>query len=85
MLSISFLAMLRQRDGLAARALARLNVDPHEVERRVERELEKLPKILSPYGMGSQVYITPRTQRLVKRAEEEANRLGDQYVGLDHC
>lgn len=79
-----FLAMLRQRDGLAARALARLNVDPHEVERRVERELEKLPKILSPYGMGSQVYITPRTQRLVKRAEEEANRLGDQYVGLDH-
>ncbi len=79
-----FLAMLRQRDGLAVRALTRLNVDPQEVARRVERELEKLPKILSPYGTGTQVYITPRTQRLVKRAEEEANRLGDQYVGLDH-
>ncbi|MGB9737537.1 ATP-dependent Clp protease ATP-binding subunit [Chloroflexus sp.] len=79
-----FLAMLRQRDGLASRALTRLNVDPQEVERRIERELEKLPRMLSTHGISGQVYITPRTQRLVKRAEEEANRLGDQYVGLDH-
>ncbi|GIV91095.1 MAG: ATPase [Chloroflexus sp.] len=79
-----FLAMLRQRDGLASRALTRLNVDPQEVERRIERELDKLPRMLSTHGISGQVYITPRTQRLVKRAEEEANRLGDQYVGLDH-
>ncbi|MCS6883055.1 MAG: AAA family ATPase [Oscillochloridaceae bacterium] len=79
-----FLAMLRQRDGLAARALARLNVDPELVAQRVERELEKSPKVYGQYGLGNQVYVTPRTQRLVKRAEEEANRLGDQYVGVDH-
>ncbi|WP_298820421.1 ATP-dependent Clp protease ATP-binding subunit [Chloroflexus sp.] len=79
-----FLAMLRQRDGLAVRALTRLNVDPLDVERRIERELEKLPRMLSSHGISGQVYITPRTQRLVKRAEDEANRLGDQYVGLDH-
>jgi len=79
-----FLAMLRQRDGLAARALARLNVDLELVAQRVERELEKSPKVYGQYGLGNQVYVTPRTQRLVKRAEEEANRLGDQYVGVDH-
>ena len=79
-----FLAMLRQRDGLATRALARLNVDPELVAQRVERELEKSPKVYGQYGLGNQVYVTPRTQRLVKRAEEEANRLGDQYVGVDH-
>ncbi len=79
-----FLAMLRQRDGLATRALARLNVDPELISQRVERELEKSPKVYGQYGFGNQVYVTPRTQRLVKRAEEEANRLGDQYVGVDH-
>ncbi len=79
-----FLAMLRQRDGLAPRALARLNVDPETISQRVERELEKSPKVYGQYGFGNQVYVTPRTQRLVKRAEEEANRLGDQYVGVDH-
>jgi ATP-dependent Clp protease ATP-binding subunit ClpC len=79
-----FLAMLRQREGLTGRALERLNVDVEMVAQRVERELEKSPKVYGQYGYGSQVYITPRTQRLVKRAEEEAARLNDQYVGTEH-
>ncbi|NJL05353.1 MAG: AAA domain-containing protein [Chloroflexaceae bacterium] len=79
-----FLAMLRQREGLTGRALARLNVDTEAIVQRVERELEKSPKVYGQYGYGNQVYVTPRTQRLVKRAEEEANRLNDQFVGVDH-
>jgi ATP-dependent Clp protease ATP-binding subunit ClpC len=79
-----FLAMLRQKEGLAIRALTRLGVDPEAVSQRIERELEKSPKVYGHYGYGNQVYVTPRTQRLVKRAEEEANRLNDQYVGVDH-
>ncbi|NWG19044.1 MAG: AAA family ATPase [Chloroflexi bacterium] len=79
-----FLAMLRQREGLAIRAIERLGVDGEMVAQRVERELEKSPKVYGQYGYGNQVYITPRTQRLVKRAEEEANRLNDQYVGIEH-
>ncbi len=79
-----FLAMLRQRDGLTNRALARVGVDTDTIAQRVERELEKSPKVYGQYGYGNQVYITPRTQRLVKRAEEEATRLNDQYVGIEH-
>jgi ATP-dependent Clp protease ATP-binding subunit ClpC len=79
-----FLAMLRQRDGLTARSIERLGVDSDMVGQRVERELEKSPKVYGQYGYGNQVYITPRTQRLVKRAEEEAARLNDQYVGIEH-
>ena len=79
-----FLAMLRQREGLTNRALGRLGVDTDTISQRVERELEKSPKVYGQYGYGNQVYITPRTQRLVKRAEEEATRLNDQYVGIEH-
>ena len=79
-----FLAMLRQREGLSSRALSRLAVDTDTIAQRVERELEKSPKVYGQYGYGNQVYITPRTQRLVKRAEEEATRLNDQYVGIEH-
>ncbi|NJN66609.1 MAG: AAA domain-containing protein [Chloroflexaceae bacterium] len=79
-----FLAMLRQKDGLTVRALARLNIDPDAVIQRIERELEKSPKVYGHYGYGNQVYVTPRTQRLVRRAEEEATRLSDTYVGVDH-
>src|SRR4030095_8066664 len=73
-----FLAMLRQREGLTGRALDRLSVDVEMVAQRVERELEKSPKVYGQYGYGSQVYITPRTQRLGKRAGKETPRLNDQ-------
>ncbi len=79
-----FLAMLRQREGLTTRAITRLAVDADLVAQRVERELEKSPKVYGQYGYGNQVYITPRTQRLVKRAEDEATRLNDQFVGIEH-
>ncbi len=79
-----FLAMLRQHDGLTGRTLERLGVDVEMVVQRVERELEKSPKVYGQHGLSHQVYITPRTQRLVKRAEEEAARLNDQYVGTEH-
>ncbi|MBC8075763.1 MAG: AAA family ATPase, partial [Chloroflexales bacterium] len=79
-----FLAMLRQKDGLTGRALELLTVEPEVVAQRVERELEKSPKVYGQYGYGNQVYVTPRTQRLFKKAEEEANRLSDQYIGTEH-
>ena len=79
-----FLALLRQSDGIAGRVLGRLSVNVESVIARVERELDKSPKVYN-YGYPQQsVYVTPRTQRLVKRAEQEAERMGDQYVSTEH-
>ncbi|MCX6015044.1 MAG: AAA family ATPase [Chloroflexales bacterium] len=78
------LALLRQKEGLAGKALTKLGVDVEQVTQRVEYELEKSPKVYGQNIYGNQVYITPRTQRLVKRAEEEAQRLNDQFTGIEH-
>lgn len=79
-----FLALLRQKDGLAVKALQKLGVDSDVVAQRVEYELDKSPKVYGQNIYGNQVYITPRTQRLVKRAEEEAQRINDQFTGVEH-
>jgi len=79
-----FLALLRQRDGLASKTFAKLGVDIEQITQRVEYELEKSPKVYGQNIYGNQVYITPRTQRLVKRAEEETQRLNDQFTGIEH-
>ncbi|HZG68366.1 MAG TPA: AAA family ATPase [Herpetosiphonaceae bacterium] len=81
-----FLAMLRQPKGLTQRALEKLGVVPDEVQRLAERELDRAPKSFGgQYGYNvSQVYLTPRAQRLMKRAEQEADRLQDQYIGTEH-
>jgi ATP-dependent Clp protease ATP-binding subunit ClpC len=79
-----FLALLRQKDGLAVKALQKLSVDSDVVAQRIEYELDKSPKVYGQNIYGNQVYITPRTQRLVKRAEEEAQRINDQFTGVEH-
>ncbi|MBV9792036.1 MAG: AAA family ATPase, partial [Chloroflexi bacterium] len=81
-----FLAMIRQSKGLTQRALEKAGVDALEVARLVERELERAPKAYgNQFGYNTaQAYLTPRTTRLLKRAEQETERLQDKYVGTEH-
>lgn len=79
-----FLAMLRQPQGIAGRLLERLDTDAEAVAQRVEHDLEQQPKLYGQRSGDDPVYITPRVQRMVKRAEEESARLKDPLVGVEH-
>jgi ATP-dependent Clp protease ATP-binding subunit ClpB len=75
-------AMLEQADGLAPRILQRLDSSPEAMQLRLERELERLPKVT---GQGAgQAYYTQRIGRLFERAKEEAERLKDEYISVEH-
>src|SRR4028119_2208206 len=78
-----FLAMLRQSKGLTQRAFEKMSVDALEVARLVERELDRAPKAYgNQFGYNTaQAYLTPRLTRILKRAEQEAERLQDKFVG----
>jgi regulator of replication initiation timing len=78
------LALLRQPEGQIARALERLGVDAAAVARQLEQELMKAPKVYGQHRSDQHIYITPRTQRLLKRAEAEAARGGDRSIGVEH-
>ena len=78
------LAMLEQEDGVAGKVLEKLGVDVRTVQRQVERELARRPSVqVSGGGMG-QIYITPQAQKVFELAEEEAQRLQDTFIGVDH-
>jgi ATP-dependent Clp protease ATP-binding subunit ClpB len=77
-------ALLEQERGLAASILTRAGSPVDVLKRRVEQELERLPKVSSPSGGADQVYITGRLNRLLTQAEDEAKRLKDQYISVEH-
>src|ERR687887_2500138 len=74
------LVLLQQDEGVVPRLLEKLGISPVEVQRTLEAELDKLPKI---YG-GTQLSMSPRLRRIIQRAFEEANRLADEYVSTEH-
>ena len=80
------LAVLEQEEGLGQQILQRIGVESREVARRVEEELARSPKVSSSGERGgeAQIYITPRGKRVLDLAESEANRLKDEYVGVEH-
>ncbi len=78
------LALLEQEGGLASSILLRADVALEPLHKRLLQEIEKFPKISGNALRADQVYITTRLSQLFTRAEEQAKRLKDDYVSIEH-
>jgi len=76
------MSLVLQQEGIVAPILKKLGVDPAVVVRELEEALNKIPKV---YGAGGgQLYISPRSKRILDQAFKEAERLKDEYVSAEH-
>ncbi len=73
------LGLLREGDGIAARALQALGVNLNKVRREVE-------KIVVPGDLksGEEIGLTPRAKKVLELAQEEGRKQGVSYVGTEH-
>ncbi len=78
------LAMLEQEGGLAPSILLRADVRLEALHKRLLQEIEKLPKVSGGATQANQVYITNRLSQLFTAAEDQAKRLKDEYVSIEH-
>ncbi len=78
------LALLEQEGGLAPSILLRADVALEPLHKRLTQEIDKLPKVTGSAARPDQVYVTPRLSQLLTRAEEQAKRLKDDYVSIEH-
>lgn len=76
-----FHTLLEQEDGLASAILTKLGASPRSLATKVEAELDKTPKVS---GGGDQVYVGGRLNRLLATAEDEAKKLKDDFVSVEH-
>jgi ATP-dependent Clp protease ATP-binding subunit ClpB len=78
------LALLEQHEGLVRPLLSRAGADPDQLRTKLEAELEKRPRVSGPGAQPGQVLVTQRLSRLLDTAEQEAKRLKDEYVSVEH-
>jgi ATP-dependent Clp protease ATP-binding subunit ClpB len=77
-------ALIEQEGGLAASILTKTGINVDGFKRRVEQELERMPRVSGSGSAPDQVYITSRLNRLLTQAEDEAKQLKDEYVSIEH-
>ncbi|MFZ5876181.1 MAG: ATP-dependent chaperone ClpB [Nitrospirota bacterium] len=75
------LALAAQDDGVVPPLLKKIGVDVGRLRQDLERALDRLPKVT---GGGGQLYAAPRLQETMNKAEQEAERLKDDYVSTEH-
>jgi len=78
------LALLEQPEGLVPRLLARMEVPLDTLRAEVEREVARRPSVSGPGAEAGKIYLTQRLQQALLRAEDEAKRLRDEYVSVEH-
>jgi len=77
-------ALLEQADGLAPAILIKAGVNVEGLHRRTVQDIERLPKVSGSSGGPDQVYVTGRLNRLLTQAEDEARKLKDEYISIEH-
>ena len=78
------LVLLEQPDGLVPRLLQRMEVSVDAVRGRLEQALDKKARISGPGTEPGKVYITQRLNKLLVAAQNEAKKLKDEYVSVEH-
>ncbi|HSB90308.1 MAG TPA: AAA family ATPase [Anaerolineales bacterium] len=78
------LALIEQPQGVITQILEKLNIDIEGLTDRIDQQLRASPKANIYGGGAGQIFITPRVKRVVDMANEEANRLNDEYISTEH-
>ena len=78
------LALIEQPQGVIPQILDYLKVDSAVLTERLDYILRTSPKANIFGGGAGQIFITPRVKRIIDLANEEANRLKDEYISTEH-
>ncbi len=79
-------ALLEPADGVVTALLAQTGVSVAGVRKALEDELNRIPQVTGAGAAAGpeQLYVTQRLSRLFARAEDEAGKLKDDYISVEH-
>jgi len=77
-------ALIEDEQGLASSILKLAGVDRAQVEQKLKTELSKIPQVSGGGADSGQAYVTQRLGRVLSVAEQEAGKLKDEYVSVEH-
>jgi len=78
------LALLQQDQGLVPRLLEKAGYNAASYTAKLEEELSRQPRVSGPGSQPGSIYVTPRLNEALVRAQDLAKSLKDEYVSVEH-
>ncbi len=76
------LSLLDQEGGLVPSILNKADINADALRRRIQQEIDRLPKVSGV--SADHTYLGARLQKVLTAAEDEAKRLKDDYISVEH-
>ena len=77
-------ALVAQEGGLLPRLLERLKLSPDLTKAKLEEELSRLPRVSGDSSAAQGIHVTQRLSKLLVHAQDQAKKLKDEYVSVEH-
>src|SRR6476620_9808255 len=78
------LALLEQEDGLIPRLVEKAGVAPDLLKSKIQEALARIPRVSGNTTSGQGIYVNQRLNKLLVTAQDEAKKLKDEYVSVEH-
>ena len=76
-------SLLSQEESVVLNLLQRIGADTEGLKRKTKIALERIPVIATPQTFG-QFYLTQDMAKVLDRARQEAMKMGDEYISVEH-
>jgi len=74
------IALLAEKEGVVGPLLSRIGANSGQIQAQAMMELGRLPKVSG----GGQMYLAPALDTVMKKADDEARALHDEYTSTEH-
>ena len=77
-------ALADQEGGLIAQMLEKMSIDAARFIQACEQEIARIPKVSGPGREQDKVYVSQDVDAALTDAEQQAGRMKDEYVSVEH-
>lgn len=78
------LAIISQENGLIPKLIDRMSLPSENIKNALELDLRKRPSVSGPGLEPGKIFVSQKLSLLMVRAGEEAEKLKDEYVSVEH-
>ena len=77
-------ALLRQENGLIPQLFVKMGVDPQAFDQELDQAIGLIPSVSGPGRESGKIYVAQDVDRVLNDAENQAARMKDDYVSVEH-
>ncbi len=77
-------ALIDQDGGLIGQLMVKMNIDADDMLAEIDGYISKMPRVSGPGREAGKVYISQSVDKALIKAQQEADKMNDDYISVEH-